>query len=96
MCSSDLRNSLIVPTKFLQNDAEVTFATRIANPDVLKMSVWREAPFKLLTALFILRGAGSRRPCHDSLARPALQLSSSMMFYRHATEYGLWGFSHNS
>jgi hypothetical protein len=33
----------------VENDAEVTFATRVANPDVLKMPVWREAPFKVLT-----------------------------------------------
>jgi hypothetical protein len=30
----------------VENDAEVTFATLVANPDVLKMPVWREAPFK--------------------------------------------------
>jgi len=40
----------------LENGAEVTFATRVANPDVLKMPVWRDAPFKVLTTPFIRRG----------------------------------------
>jgi hypothetical protein len=40
----------------VENDAEVTFATLVANPDVLKMPVWREAPFKVLTTPFIQRG----------------------------------------
>ncbi len=40
----------------VENGAEVTFATRVANPDVLRMPVWREAPFNVLTTPFIQRG----------------------------------------
>jgi len=40
----------------VENGAEVTFATRVANPDILKMPVWRAAPFKVLTTPFIQRG----------------------------------------
>jgi len=58
----------------VENGAEVTFATRLANPEVLKMPVWREAPFKVLTTQFISGAVGFRRPGHDSLALPALQL----------------------
>jgi glycosyltransferase involved in cell wall biosynthesis len=40
----------------VENGAEVTFATRVANPTVLNMPVWREAPFQVLTTPFINGG----------------------------------------
>lgn len=40
----------------LENGAEVTFVTRFANPDVLDLRVWREAPFKVLKTPFIQQG----------------------------------------
>jgi glycosyltransferase involved in cell wall biosynthesis len=40
----------------VENGAEVTFAARVANPQILKTPVWRDAPFKVLTTPFIHRG----------------------------------------
>ena len=44
----------------VENDAEVTFATRVANPEVLNMPVWRECRSKVLTTPFIQRGGRAR------------------------------------
>jgi hypothetical protein len=62
---------------------KVTFATRVANSELLNMPVWREAPFKVLTTRFIQRGARARSDSEDTFGSAFWVIRISARFHHH-------------